>query len=195
MNFLDGGSSDSFAFLILLLTVIASAVVLFLYLKNLSGLLSTIREPNRAMAPNGVWYLAVTLLNNLLSIPIYYYLEYGSTMVTVLNTMTYMIAIFAVYWHYKIVMAIAISIEAEYDSRSIPIEHKPTLQTGMFMIVAQALVLIREVPFIGVIGKFAAWGYIIGLILYWVRTYKFKKEIAAMSVSQDEDSLIFKDLL
>ena len=195
MNFIDSfQSGDTFFWTIVLLTFILTALVLFLYLRNLQGLLTAIREPNRAMAPNGVWLVATSLVNNILSIPLYY-LSYDSAVATIVKVLSYMVLVFVVVWHYKVVQAVASSIEAEYDSRNIPIEHKPTLQTGMFMVGAQALVLLREIPYIGVIGGFAAIAYIVAFILYWVRTWKFKKEIVAMSANQDEDSLIFKDLL
>jgi hypothetical protein len=194
MNFLDHFGSESSYYLFSFFGIIINIVLIFLYLKNLKGLLTVIREPNRAMKPDGIWLFFVSIVNNLMNILVSF-LDYDSPVINITTVLSYMISIFVVFWHYRIVQAVATSIEAEYDSRSIPIEHKPTLQTGMFMIVAQALVLIHDVPYIGVIGKFAAYGYFIGLILYWVRTWKFKKEIAAMSVSQDEDSLIFKDLL
>jgi Ca2+/Na+ antiporter len=171
--------------------VLLSIILYFFYLKNLSDLLKAIRLPNRRMKPAAVWLILLIAFNGLFKF-LFYFLVYNHIEIFIgFIVFTYLISIFVVVWHFRMVRRIADSIEAEYDSRNIPIEHRPSSQTGTFMGV---LMLLNEVHLIGTLGKLIALSFFIVMIAYWVRTYKFKKEIQVMSSHQDEESLIFNDL-
>jgi hypothetical protein len=169
--------------------------IYFFYLKNLYDLLKLIKEENRRIAPKAVWFILLNIFSAFLKIPIFYFSYEGQREIAIgIVVLTYLIAIFVIIWHFRIVRAVADSIEAEFDSRKIPIEYRPSYQTGMFMSVSGAVTLINEVPYIGIIGSLAGLAFFIGMIAYWVRTYKFKKEIKLLPEYQDEESLIFNDL-
>jgi hypothetical protein len=175
--------------------VIIFGVFFFLYLKNLNDLLKAVRKENRTIKPSSVWLMFLNTANSLLFIPIYLfaYNNYPPLAIAV-TVLYYVVAVFVVIWNFKIVKGVATSIEAEFDSRNIPIEYRPSYQTGMFMAVSFSITLIKEVPYIGIIGSIASLAYVIGWIAYWVRTHKFKKELQALPQYQDEESLIFNDL-
>jgi uncharacterized membrane protein len=169
-------------------------ILFYLYLKNLSDLLKAVREHNRRIKPSSVWLLYLSVLNSLLTIPVFLFAYDYPSLIIVIRILSYAVSLFMVIWYFKIVKGIATSIEAEFDSRSIPIEYRPSYQTGMFMTISLATTLVKEIPYIGFLGSIAILTYVIGWIAYWVRTYKFKKELQALSQHQDEESLIFNDL-
>ncbi|WP_118973066.1 hypothetical protein [Taibaiella koreensis] len=172
------------------------SLVLFFYLKNLSDLLKMVSAPNRRMPPAQVWLLLVGLLNVVLTmiLPV---LQYNGVFALewLYWLCVYGIAAFVILWQFRMVYRIADSIEAEYDSRSIPIEHRPTFQTGMFMAAAKAATLIGIIPGAAIISYLANMAYLIGLVAYWVRTHKYKKELRALGpFTGDTESLVFRDL-
>lgn len=170
-------------------------VIYFFYLKNLHDLLKAIREPNRRISPKAVWLILLQVVNSFLKIPVFYFSYNGQREIAIgIVVLTYLIAIFVVIWHFRIVRAVADSIEAEFDSRRIPIEYRPSYQTGMFMAVSAAFTLLIEIPYIGILGSIAGLAFFIGMLAYWVRTNKFKKEIKSLPEYQDDESLIFNDL-
>lgn len=175
--------------------LIIGFVIQYLFLKNLNDLLKSIREPNRRMASGQVWLVLVGLVHIPLQVVILYASYNGSrTLAIICSVITYLISIFVLIWEIRMVRFIADSIEAEYDSRNIPIEYRPSYQTGMFMVVSNGFTLLRAVPYIAFLGGLAQIAYMIGMISYWIRTYKYKKDIQSLPLHQDEDSLIFKDL-
>lgn len=174
--------------------IIIVGVLFLLYLKNLSDLLKAVRKENRTIKPSSVWLMFLNTVNSLLFIPIYLFAYDYPLLVTIVTVIYYGIAVFVVIWNFKIVKGVATSIEAEFDSRNIPIEYRPSYQTGMFMAVSFSITLIKEGPYIGVLGSIASLAYIIGWIAYWVRTHKFKKELQSLPQHEDEESVIFKDL-
>lgn len=172
-----------------------SGLFLFFYLKNLSDLLKVIRLPNRRMSPGQVWLLLISLVNVALtfSLVLLNKLEYIGHWAFKVTSVA--ISLFVILWQFRMVYRIADSIEAEYDSRGISIEHRPTFQTGMFMAAARAASLLTAVPDIAFVGYLANLAYVCGVIAYWVRTYKFRKELQAMGAYvEDKESTIFKDL-
>jgi hypothetical protein len=172
---------------------ILGLLLYFFYLKNLYDLLKTIREPNRKMPPGQVWLVLITFTS--VFIALLQNLFYDMTnLLWFLVALTYAIKIFVLVWNFRMVTRIADSIEAEYDSRAIPMEHRPTYQTGMLMCVCSALTLLQGIPYLGFIGSIAAILYLIVFIMYWVRTWEFKKKLQALGQYQDEESIIFKDL-
>jgi len=179
-----------------LLFIVVGSVVLFFYLKNLSDLLKAVREPNRRMPPAQVWLLLVGLLNVALTMMLPVLYSKGIfTVGWAYWLFVYGITAFVILWQFRIVYRIADSIEAEYDSRSIPIEHRPTFQTGMFMSAAKVATLIGIIPGAALFSYLANMAYLIGLVAYWVRTHKYKKELRAMGAfTGDTESVIFKDL-
>lgn len=181
----------------LVFVLIAGFVIQFLFLKNLSDLLKAVRAPNRRMQPGQVWLVLLGLSNILFVIPSLYAVYTGESMELLLTlsvVLSYLVSIFVLVWEFRMVRRIAESIEAEFDSRSIPIEYRPSYQTGMFMVVSNAFTLLRDVPFVGFLGSIANLAYLIGLIAYWVRTHKYKREIQMLPQHQDEESTIFKDI-
>lgn len=174
--------------------VIVFGVLFFLYLKNLNDLLKAVREENRTIKPSSVWLMFLNTANSLLFIPIYLFASDYPSLTIAVSVLYYTVAVFVIIWNFRIVKGVATSIEAEFDSRNIPIEYRPSYQTGMFMAVSFAITLIKEVPYIGIIGGIASLAYVIGWIAYWVRTNKYKKELQALPLYEDEESLIFKDL-
>lgn len=179
----------------MLIGVVIGAVFYFFYLKNLYDLLKTVREPNRSMHPNAVWLIALNCVPGLLRM-VSFYLTYNNmtTAGVVITVLVYIISIFVVIWHFRVVHAVADSIEAEFDSREIPIEHRPSYQTGIFMAVAGAITLFGEVPGLYIIVRLATLAFLIGMIVYWVRVHKYKKEIESLPEHHDSESMIFKDL-
>lgn len=178
------------------LGLVVAGVIQVLFLKNLYDLLNAIREPNRRMQPGLVWLVLIGLLNIVLAVPLGYATYKGEQeMVTLFSVLIYLISAFVVVWEIRMVRLIADSIEAEYDSRGIPIEYRPSYQTGMFMVVSNGLTLLRGlsfVPILAILGYLAQIAYLIGVIAYWVRTHKYKKDIRSLPLYQDEESLIFK---
>lgn len=194
MDFSNYFDSDFSIVYISLFYALIGAVIYFFYLKNLYDLLKAVREPNRAMEPRLVWFIMLNFAGYLIRTSGYFLNYDDQTLWWILTLANYMVAIFVVIWHYRIVRAVAASIEAEYDSRDIPIAYRPTSQAGTFMAASGGLMLLAQVPLIGIIGSLASLAYLISFIVYWVRTARFKKEIQAMAMHQDEESLIFKDL-
>lgn len=175
--------------------ILVIGTIYFFYLKNLYELLNAIRESNRRISPKAVWLILLQVVNSFLKIPIFYFSYEGQREIAIgIVILTYLIAIFVIIWHFRIVRAVADSIEAEFDSRKIPIEYRPSYQTGMFMVISAAFTLLVEIPYIGILGSIAGLAFFIGMIAYWVRTCKFKNEIKSLPVYQDEESLIFNDL-
>jgi len=193
MNFYN--SYDAAFFFGLIFGPVLVTVIFFFYLRNLRDLLSAVREPNRKMQPNQVWLIMLNPFNSLLRMIPYYFGIRSDVYIIGTTVVVYLIAIFIVFWHFRIVRGVAESIEAEYDSRSIPIEYRPTSQQGNFMAVFAAMTLLSEVPYVSGIGKLASLAFLIAMIVYWVKTARFKKEILAMDKFQDEESIIFKDIV
>lgn len=196
MNF-DNLFNDSSAFIGLLagFGFIIGITLQYFYLKNLSDLLKAIREPNRKMPPGQVWLLLVGQLNIILTIFVTYIIGPGLVNAWVYIIASYAISVFMVIWQLRMVYRIADSIEAEYDSRKIPIEHRPSFQTGMCMAGGNAASLLKRIPGIGFLGSIGGLIGLIGWIAYWVRTHKYKKEIQAMPEYMEEgESLIFSNL-
>ncbi|MFA6059566.1 MAG: hypothetical protein WC756_15270 [Taibaiella sp.] len=180
MNFSDILSSGTVMFTGTLVGALLIVMLHFFYLKNLSDLLKAIRAPNRKMKPAAVWWILLNAFGGLFKIPVYF-LVYNHIEIAIgLIVLGYLVVVFVVVWHFRIVYRIADSIEAEYNSRNIPVEHRPGSRIGAFMAISGALTLLNEIPYTGVIGKLTTLVFIIGMIAYWVRTYKFKKEIQAM---------------
>lgn len=172
--------------------LIVGCVIQYFFLKNLNDLMRAIQPANRKMPAAQVWLLMIGLVNFLIAVLIAIFAD--TVFMWLLIILSYLISIFIIIWGFRIVYKVADSIEAEYDSRKIPIEYRPTFQTGMFMAVSNAFTLLRDVPYIGLLGKIASLAYFVGWISYWVRTHKYKKEIQALPKYQDEESLIFNNL-
>ncbi len=193
----DNLFNDSAAFIGLMSAIglFIGLIIQFFFLKNISDLLKTVREPNRRMPPGQVWLLLVGLVGSLITLPLLYLGADSTALLTLCTIASYAVSIFVVIWQFRIVYKVADSIEAEYDSRRIPIEHRPSYQTGMFMAVAHAGTLLKGVPGISFIGSIASLAYLVGWICYWVRTHKYKQEIKALPEYIEEgESLIFSDL-
>lgn len=170
------------------------AILFYLYLQNLSDLLKAVRQRNRTIKPSSVWWISLSAVNTLLSTVMNLFMDNYPALVIVFNILYYVIALTVVIWNFKIIRGIAISVEAEFDSRDIPIESRPSYQTGMFMAVTLLLSLTIEIPYLRFIGALAIFANILGWIAYWMRTYKLKKRLQALPQYEDEESLIFKDL-
>lgn len=176
------------------LSFLLGLVLQYLYLKNLSDLLKAIRPVNRRLSPGMVWFLLLRNITPIVSALLLYTGTFSMSKYYIGVAIGYLIGIFVVVWQFFIVFKIADSIEAEYDSRNMPIEHRPSVQTGLFMAGGNAVGLLREVPGVGWLGSLGSLVAVIAWIAYWSRTYKFKKEIQHMPDHVDEDSLIFSGL-
>jgi hypothetical protein len=169
-------------------------VLQYFFLKNLSDLLRAVRPANRRMPPGRVWVLLVSQVNFVLALLVFF-VGYKEELGMVYIVATYAIAIFVVVWQFLLVYKVADSIEAEYDSRGIPIEHRPTIQTGLFMAGANAGTLLKDVPLVGWLAGIASFVFLISWIAYWVKTHKYKKELQSMpEIMEEGDSLIFSGL-
>ena len=173
---------------------IVGLVLQYFFLKNLSDLLKAVRPMNRKMPPGQVWVLLLGQVNFILGL-LYFFIGYEQGVSTVYTIVTYAIAIFVVAWQFQLVYKIADSIEAEYDSRGIPIEHRPSIQTGLFMAGANAYTILKEVPVVGLLAGLANFIFLISWIAYWIKTHKYKKELQSMpEIMEEGDSLIFSGL-
>ena len=169
-------------------------ILFFLYLQNLSDLLKVVRERNRTIKPSSVWWLSLSAVTTCVSTFSVLFIGNYPILVIVAKVLYYTVSLFIVIWYFKIVKGIAISVEAEFDSREIVIESRPSYQTGMIMTVSLLLTLLIEIPYIGFIGALAALSSSIGWVAYWMRTHKLKKKLQALPQHHDEESLIFNDL-
>ncbi len=173
---------------------IIGLVLQYFFLKNLSDLLKAVRPVNRKMPPGHVWVLLVSQLNFVLSY-LFIFAGFSGELVLFYNIATYIIAIFVVIWQFRLVYKIADSIEAEYDSRGIPIEHRPSIQTGLAMAGANAYSILKEVPVVGLLAGLANFIFLISWIAYWIKTHKYKRELQTMpEIMNDGESLIFSKL-
>jgi hypothetical protein len=193
MNEMFSGNAGLFSGM--LIGFVIGAVFYFFYLKNLYDLLNVVREPNRTMSPNGVWFIALNCLTSLFRMLSFYFIyKEMPAAAIIVNVLIYIVGIFVVIWHFRVVRAVADSIEAEFDSRKIPIEHRPSYQTGMFMAMAGALTLVGDITGFFILARLITLAFLIGMIVYWVRVHKYKKEIESFPEHHDADSMIFKDL-
>lgn len=188
---------------LLILTAIATVSLYLLhclYLRNLSGLLKAVRPVNRAMPPGQVWLLllwGVNLVIDFLRSGELKRLETDALRVTY-NVVYWMIYLFLLVWQYRVIVAIAASIEMEYKNRSLPTGHRPTYRWGFGMVLTNLLSTVAffpEQPILNSIGEISSLGYVVFWIIYWVNTHRYRKKILAMpGHAGQEESAIFSDL-
>lgn len=100
------------------------------------------------------------------------------------NVWLLLIPLFALIWNFILVENISKSIEAEYRSRNLPIEPKPTYNLGLaFAIIAICIFL-----------PFASIALLVIGIIYWTKTAEYKKAILDMPPYIEGDSQVFSNL-
>lgn len=190
---------------ILCVVLLIGCVVYFLYVKNLRDTLNAVRPQNRKMPPAQVWLLLISLLGIFVLIPgiitawVTMGLYKGDFTVTPavlkgLSVTQYVVSIFILAWHFKIVTKIADSIAQEYASRNMQVEARPAYQTGLIYCICSATALVISLFALKWLGMIVSIASFIFWIMYWIKTAEYKKALKAMPSSPEEDSSIFQDL-
>ena len=96
-----------------------------------------------------------------------------------------MIPIFNFVWAFICVQKISESIEAQYRSRNMYVEPKPTYNVGL------AWAILRCTTIIPVIGYLSAFAEIICFLVYWVKLAEFKKSILQLPPPDFSNNSVF----
>ena len=102
--------------------------------------------------------------------------------------------VFILVFQFYMVNKIADSIEAEYRSRNLPVEPRPTYQIGLVMCVCSAATLVGQVPVLSFFSMIAAVAGFVVWIMYWVKTAEWKNKIKFLPQDNDGESDLFKNL-
>lgn len=175
--------------------LMALAIMVFcFYLSNLQRLLKAIRPVNRKMQPGQVWLMVISFLSSFIVIPQLVYGNWEGNTLLLSMLAGYAIRVFVLVFQFYMVNKIADSIEAEYRSRNLQVEPRPTYQLGLFYCICSAAGLVADVPYIGFIAGLAGVAGFVAWIMYWVKTAEWKRNIEALPLHDDPDSELFKDL-
>lgn len=104
-------------------------------------------------------------------------------------------SLFILFWQFRVIQKIAGSIAAEYASRNLPVEARPTYQIGLwYCICSFAGLILGFMPELRILVIVVGLAILVLWIMYWVKTAEYKNAMKNMPEQTDEGSMVFQDL-
>lgn len=188
---------------VIAIIALAGIIIYCLYIKNLQDTLRAVRPQNRQMPAAQVWLLLVSFLNIFIAIPgvLLTMRQAGFAggpnvgLASIADGLARVVSVFVLFWQFRIVQKISASITAEYASRNVQVEAKPTYQIGLaYCICSAAGLVLGFMPQLRMLILLLGIATLVLWIMYWVKTAEYKKAMSAMPLNADEDSALFRDL-
>ena len=166
----------------------------FFYTLSLFNLLKAIKPENRRMKAGIVWLTMVSILELFFAFDELYGAELDQSLLLGLNGLFYLISIFNLVFQFYMVNKIADSIEAEFKSRSLSVEPRPTYQLGLMMCICALVSIVQKVPMLAFFAQIAGIAGFVIWIVYWIKITEWKNKIKFLPRQDNNDSSLFKDL-
>lgn len=155
-------------------------VIYFLYIKNLFDLMKLVSPDNRRIAPGKIWLLLISFISMIVIIPLFTAKEMPKLYDNILDGIEIGAQIFLLIFTFYMVNKISESLATELKSRRVSNDPKPTLNAGMFMCICNTASLLAGVRYVAVIGILGSLLGLIAWIMYWVKTYEYRKKLETL---------------